>query len=92
MSNDYCNSWDEAQFEQQLRRAGTGVSHLSPVQRDAELGQGATREQIQGWVANRFYYQISIPRKDAAIIANCPDRERAAAVGRADSGSRRSWR
>jgi pyrroloquinoline-quinone synthase len=35
----------------------------------------ATREQIQGWVANRFYYQISIPRKDAAIIANCPDRE-----------------
>ena len=35
----------------------------------------ATREQIQGWVANRFYYQICIPRKDAAIIANMPDRE-----------------
>jgi pyrroloquinoline-quinone synthase len=26
-------------------------------------------------VANRFYYQINIPRKDAAILANCPDRE-----------------
>jgi pyrroloquinoline-quinone synthase len=31
--------------------------------------------QIQGWVANRFYYQENIPRKDAAIIANCPDRD-----------------
>ncbi len=33
------------------------------------------RPQIQGWVANRFYYQENIPRKDAAILANCPDRE-----------------
>jgi pyrroloquinoline-quinone synthase len=33
------------------------------------------RRQIQGWVANRFYYQENIPRKDAAILTNCPDRE-----------------
>ncbi|MCC2628644.1 MAG: pqqC [Thermomicrobiales bacterium] len=33
------------------------------------------RRQIQGWVANRFYYQENIPHKDAAILANCPDRE-----------------
>jgi pyrroloquinoline-quinone synthase len=26
-------------------------------------------------VANRFYYQENLPRKDAAILANCPDRE-----------------
>jgi pyrroloquinoline-quinone synthase len=32
-------------------------------------------EQIRGWVANRFYYQENIPRKDAAILANCPDLE-----------------
>jgi pyrroloquinoline-quinone synthase len=31
-------------------------------------------DQIRGWVANRFYYQVNIPQKDAAIIANCPDR------------------
>jgi len=31
--------------------------------------------QVRGWVANRFYYQENIPRKDAAIIANCPDRD-----------------
>ncbi|MEV0082954.1 pyrroloquinoline-quinone synthase PqqC [Saccharopolyspora sp. NPDC050642] len=33
------------------------------------------RQQIRGWVANRYYYQQNIPRKDAAILANCPDRE-----------------
>ncbi len=32
-------------------------------------------EQIRCWVANRFCYQAAIPRKDAAILANCPDRE-----------------
>jgi pyrroloquinoline-quinone synthase len=29
--------------------------------------------QLQGWVANRLAYQRAIPRKDAAIISNCPD-------------------
>ena len=32
-----------------------------------------TAAQLQGWVANRLAYQRAIPRKDAAIIANCPD-------------------
>jgi pyrroloquinoline-quinone synthase len=40
------------------------------------LNEGrASAAQIRGWVANRFYYQINIPQKDAAVIANCPDRE-----------------
>jgi pyrroloquinoline-quinone synthase len=34
-----------------------------------------SRRQLRGWVANRFYYQQNIPRKDAAILANCPDLE-----------------
>jgi len=34
-----------------------------------------SRKQVQGWVLNRFYYQVSIPIKDAAILANMPDRE-----------------
>ena len=38
---------------------------------EGELGP----EQIRCWVANRFAYQAAIPRKDAAILANCPDRE-----------------
>ncbi len=32
------------------------------------------REAIRGWVTNRFYYQICIPVKDAAILANCQER------------------
>jgi pyrroloquinoline-quinone synthase len=32
-----------------------------------------TREQLQGWVANRFYYQTQIPIKDAAILSHCPE-------------------
>src|SRR5947208_3957408 len=40
------------------------------------MNQGRlSRRQIQGWVANRFYYQVNIPRKDAAILSNCPDIE-----------------
>ncbi len=38
-------------------------------------GGRATPEQIRGWVANRFYYQIAIPVKDAAVLSNCADRE-----------------
>src|SRR5216684_4451682 len=34
-----------------------------------------TKAQVRGWVLNRFYYQVSIPVKDAAILANMPDRE-----------------
>jgi pyrroloquinoline-quinone synthase len=33
----------------------------------------ATPEQVRGWVANRYYYQIAIPIKDAAVLSNCPD-------------------
>jgi pyrroloquinoline-quinone synthase len=32
-----------------------------------------SKPQLQGWVANRLAYQRAIPRKDAAILSNCPD-------------------
>src|SRR6185369_11720560 len=32
-----------------------------------------TQRQLQGWVANRLAYQRAIPRKDAAILSNCPE-------------------
>lgn len=34
-----------------------------------------TREQIQAWVANRYYYQKAIPVKDAAVLSNLPSAE-----------------
>jgi pyrroloquinoline-quinone synthase len=32
-----------------------------------------TQRQFQGWVANRLAYQRVVPRKDGAILSNCPD-------------------
>jgi pyrroloquinoline-quinone synthase len=34
-----------------------------------------TRDELQRWVANRFYYQRCIPLKDAAILSNCSEVE-----------------
>lgn len=33
---------------------------------------GCTEDEVRLWVANRWYYQRWLPRKNAAIIANCP--------------------
>ncbi|HYM26508.1 MAG TPA: pyrroloquinoline-quinone synthase PqqC [Steroidobacteraceae bacterium] len=65
--------WTRAEFEQQLRDRGRAYHIHHPFNVMLNGGK-ASREQIQGWVANRFYYQINIPIKDAAILANCEDR------------------
>lgn len=66
--------WTKQEFEQKLRDKGSGYHIHHPFNKILNEGR-ATPEQIRGWVANRFYYQISIPIKDANILANCPDRE-----------------
>jgi len=48
--------------------------HLHPFNQRMHCGE-LSREELQLWVANRFYYQINIPVKDALILANCPERE-----------------
>ena len=65
--------WSREEFESQLRRQGAAYHIHHPFNVVLNTGK-ASREQIQGWVANRYYYQMSIPLKDAAILANCPDR------------------
>jgi pyrroloquinoline-quinone synthase len=65
--------WSREEFEAQLRGQGAAYHIHHPYNVLLNTG-GASREQIRGWVANRFYYQISIPIKDAAILSNCPDR------------------
>jgi pyrroloquinoline-quinone synthase len=65
--------WSRGEFEAQLRKQGAAYHIHHPF--NVLLNSGAAnREQIRGWVANRYYYQINIPIKDAAILANCPDR------------------
>jgi pyrroloquinoline-quinone synthase len=66
-------AWDREAFESQLRARGQAYHIHHPFNLLLNSG-GASREQIRGWVANRFYYQINIPIKDAAILANCTDR------------------
>ena len=66
-------SWSHEEFEAKLRAQGKSYHIHHPVNRALNEGR-ATQEQIRLWVANRWYYQISIPIKDAAIMANCPDR------------------
>jgi pyrroloquinoline-quinone synthase len=66
-------AWSHAEFEAQLRGM-EGRYHIHHPFNRLLNGGGATPEQIRGWVANRFYYQANIPVKDAAILANCPDR------------------
>jgi pyrroloquinoline-quinone synthase len=66
-------AWNRETFEAQLRLQGQAYHIHHPFNVLLNSG-GASREQIRGWVANRFYYQINIPIKDAAILSNCPDR------------------
>lgn len=65
---------DTEGFIEALRAQSQGYHSLHPFHEKMNRGE-LERAQIQGWVANRFYYQVNIPRKDANILANCPDRE-----------------
>ena len=65
--------WSVEEFEQRLREKGRAYHIHHPFNVMLNSGRAAA-EQIRGWVANRFYYQISIPIKDAAILSNCDDR------------------
>lgn len=66
--------WSREQFESKLKGMEKYYHIHHPYHTLMNEGK-LTRKQIQGWVANRFYYQIKIPQKDAAILANCPDRK-----------------
>ncbi len=65
--------WSRSEFEARLRAKGAGYHIHHPFNVMLNSGR-ASAAQIRGWVANRFYYQISIPIKDAAILSNCDDR------------------
>jgi pyrroloquinoline-quinone synthase len=66
--------WTREEFEQKLREKGKSYHIYHPFHVMMYEGK-LTQAQLQCWVANRFYYQISIPIKDAAVMSNCPDRE-----------------
>jgi pyrroloquinoline-quinone synthase len=59
---------------ERLRAQGTRYHNLHPFHVRMDAGE-LTREELERWVANRFYYQVCIPLKDAAILSNCPEVE-----------------
>jgi len=67
-------AWSRTEFEQKLREMGKAYHIHHPF--NVRLNSGlCSPAQVRGWVANRFYYQFIIPKKDAAIMANCDDRD-----------------
>jgi pyrroloquinoline-quinone synthase len=67
-------AWSKREFEEKLRAKGVRYHIHHPLHIAMNSGR-CTKVQVQGWVLNRFYYQVSIPLKDAAILANMPERE-----------------
>ncbi|MGH6877330.1 MAG: pyrroloquinoline-quinone synthase PqqC [Rhizomicrobium sp.] len=61
------------EFEAELRKIGEERYHdkhpFHILMHEGRLDQG----QLQAWVLNRFYYQKSIPLKDASLIARADD-------------------
>src|SRR5471030_2069589 len=66
--------WDESTFIAKLRAVGSSFYHDKHPFHAAMNAGRLQPDSIRVWVANRFYYQINIPIKDAAIVANCTDR------------------
>jgi pyrroloquinoline-quinone synthase len=67
-------STDVDDFVEALRAQSRAYHDQHPFHVRMNAGR-LSRRQLQGWAANRLYYQLNIPRKDAAILANCPDVE-----------------
>ncbi|HTV79237.1 MAG TPA: hypothetical protein VMF03_13330 [Steroidobacteraceae bacterium] len=55
-----------AEFERQLRANAHAYHNYHAFNVLLNSGR-ASPEQMRGWVANRFYYQIHIPRRDTAV-------------------------
>jgi pyrroloquinoline-quinone synthase len=66
--------WSTAEFRQKLQDFHGHYHHLHPFHQRMNAGS-LSPTQVRGWVANRYYYQRSIPLKDASILSNCPVRE-----------------
>jgi pyrroloquinoline-quinone synthase len=59
------------EFSAALSRLSVRYWAHHPFHRRLHAGL-CTEEEVRLWVANRWYYQRHLPRKNAAIVANCP--------------------
>src|SRR5262245_9320534 len=62
-----------AEFERRLRQIGDERYHSKhPFHRLLHEGK-LNKGQVQAWILNRFYYQRSIPLKDAGLMSRAED-------------------
>lgn len=61
-----------AEFVAELRALESQYWHKHPFHTRLHAGELDQRD-VRLWVANRWYYQCCLPRKDAGIVASCPD-------------------
>jgi coenzyme PQQ biosynthesis protein C len=61
------------QLEAALRDIGERRYHRLHPFHGLLHGGRCTKGQVQAWALNRYYYQASIPLKDASLIARCDD-------------------
>lgn len=62
-----------SEFEARLRQIGAERYHDLHPFHDLLHGGGCTPDQVRAWVINRYYYQNSIPMKDAAFMSRVED-------------------
>ena len=60
-------------FEARLRQIGAERYHDLHPFHDMLHGGHCTKDQVQAWVINRYYYQTHIPLKDAAFMSRVED-------------------
>lgn len=61
-----------AQLEERLRAIGAARYHRNHPLHKAMYAGELTREQLQAWALNRYYYQAQVPIKDAYLMARLP--------------------
>ncbi len=63
------------EFEAAVRAVGPERYHdLHPFHKLLHSGK-LNKGQVQAWALNRYCYQSAVPRKDAALMSRCHDRE-----------------
>ena len=68
MKMDELQAWTPEEFEAKLRAKSVSYHIHHPFQVMMHEGK-CSRAQLQAWVANRYYYQVSIPSKASSMPA-----------------------
>jgi pyrroloquinoline-quinone synthase len=63
------------ELEQELRAIGAAQYHDKHPFHAMLHGGKLNKGQVQAWALNRYCYQSAVPRKDAAFMSRCHDRD-----------------